>query len=178
MPPILRGAGAWADFDNDGHLDFLLTGSAGTYLADIQPTNALYHNNGDATVAKVDANLPAVFDSSIAWGDFNNDGRPDLLIAGNTGSALITRVYRNDESFGIFTDIGAGVIGVGSGSVAWGDFDNDGWPDILLAGSTNAFASGAVCLLYRNNQDGTFTRTTANLPGVFEGSGFLGRLRQ
>jgi len=56
-------------------------------------------------------------DCSVAWGDFNNDGQLDLLIAGDTGSGLIARVYRNDH--GAFTDIGAGLLGVASGSVAW-----------------------------------------------------------
>ena len=41
-------------------------------------------------------------------------------------------VYRNTS--GVFVDIGAGLAGVNYGSVAWGDYDNDGDLDILLTG--------------------------------------------
>ncbi|HJQ66537.1 MAG TPA: VCBS repeat-containing protein, partial [Gemmatimonadales bacterium] len=45
---------------------------------------------------------------------------------------------------------------MGSG-VAWGDFDNDGWPDVFLVNEAALGAAPAPCALYRNNRDGTFT---------------------
>ncbi len=44
-------------------------------------------------------------------------------------------MYRNDGG-GVFTDIGAALTGVYWSSVAWGDYDNDGDLDILLAGDS------------------------------------------
>src|ERR1043165_5461385 len=62
--------------------------------------------------------------SSVAWGDYDNDGELDILLTGKTSSALVSKVYRNDG--GSFTDIAAGLTGVRYSSVAWGDYDNDG----------------------------------------------------
>ena len=82
------------------------------------------------------AGLPGVRDGSGAWGDYDNDGDLDILLTGDTGSELISRVYNNDA--GSFTDIVAGLPGVDASSVAWGDYDNDGNLDILLTGDTGS----------------------------------------
>jgi hypothetical protein len=172
LPPVGRGGGAWADFDKDGNLDFIMVGADATDFYHPQPTNALYRGDGSGGFMLVNAGLPGVLNSAVAWGDYDNDGQPDLLLAGDTGSGLITRVYHN--SGGLFTDIGASLSGVASGSVAWGDYDGDGWLDILLAGSTNNSSNGAVCKIYRNAHDGTFTETPAGLPGVYQGTAAWG----
>ena len=172
LPVISRGAAAWGDYDNDGYLDFILAGNAADYQWDLAPTNTLYHNNRDGSFTKVPLDLPAVLDCSIAWGDYDNDGLLDFIMMGDTGSGPITRIYHNTNN--TFTDIGAVLPGVASGSVAWGDFDGDGWLDILIAGSTNGSAAGAVCIVYRNNHNGTFTDIGANLPGVYKGSAAWG----
>ncbi len=99
---------------------------------------------------------PALSGSSVAWGDYDNDGDLDILLTGNGAGAIISRVYRNDD--GTFTDIEAGLPGVASSSVAWGDYDNDGDLDILLTGV-------GISRIYRND-DGTFTDIEAGLPGV------------
>ena len=57
-----------------------------------------------------------------------------------------------------FTDIDAGLTGVREGSVAWGDYDNDGDLDILLSGSTGA---GYVSKIYRNNSQTFNTKPNA-----------------
>lgn len=166
LTPFTHGAAVWADYDKDGRLDFFASGDAGSDVYSRVPTNGLFHNNGNGTFSRVASAVPAVFDSSIAWGDADNDGDLDLLIAGNTGTAIITRLFLNQA--GVFTDSGQALPGVASGSVAWGDYDNDGWPDILLGGSTNANTSGAICRIYRNNHDGTFSDIGANLPGLYQ----------
>ena len=96
-----------------------------------------------------------------AWGDYDNDGDPDLLLAGSGATAIVSVVYRNDGG-GAFTDIGAGLLPV-SGSAAWGDFDNDNDLDILLAGLSPAY--GYVAKVYRND-DGVFTDVGAALAGA------------
>lgn len=166
-----RSAATVGDYDNDGYLDILLTGRQGPYYDSVSLTNILYHNNGDGTFTDVHAGLPPVFDGAVAWGDYDNDGQLDLLIAGNTGSGLLARVYHNNN--GGFTDISAGLLGVAPGSAAWGDYDGDGWLDILLAGSNN-LPNAAACKVYRNNHDGTFTDRGVNLPGVYRGTAAWG----
>ncbi len=102
--------------------------------------------------------IQGVTNSSVAWGDYDNDGDLDILLTGND----IASIYRNDGG-GTFTYINAGLPGVNYSSVAWGDYDNDGDLDILLTG--NGTAS-----IYRNDGGGTFTDINAGLPGVDNGS--------
>jgi predicted nucleotidyltransferase len=64
---------------------------------------------------------------------------------------------------GSFVDIGAPLTGVSLGSVAWGDYDNDGDLDILLTGQTS---TGRAAKVYRNDS-GTFTDIGASLTAVY-----------
>ncbi len=108
----------------------------------------------------------------MAWGDYDNDGDLDILLAGSTGSdSAISRIYRNDG--GTFTDIEAGLPGVFSGSVAWGDYDNDGDLDLLLTTSGIGIGTSG---LYRNDGGRLPSRGGLFLPArSLRG---LGRLRQ
>jgi uncharacterized repeat protein (TIGR01451 family) len=147
------GSVAWGDYDNDGDLDILLTGacwaSGWSYVAKV------YRNDG-GTFTDIGAALTGVRQSAAAWGDYDNDGDLDILLAGHTGSAAVAKVYRNDA--GAFTDISAGLTGFYSCAVAWGDYDNDGDLDILMTGN------GAK--LYRNDGGG-FTEVGTPLRGAF-----------
>ncbi|MGQ9662875.1 MAG: FG-GAP-like repeat-containing protein, partial [Kiritimatiellia bacterium] len=128
-------------------------------------------NTGVARIARIYRNDKGVFTDigaaaltgvdvcSTAWGDYDTDGDLDLLLAGYTGAAYITRLYRNAS--GVFVDTGAGLIGVGDCSVAWGDYDNDGDLDILLAGWSGAYQTR----VYRNDI-GAFVDSGAGLPGA------------
>jgi hypothetical protein len=71
----------------------------------------------------------------------------------------------SDSTFAIswFTDINAGLTGVFSCSLAWGDYDSDGHLDLALAGSDG---SSGISKIYRNDA-GTFTDIGAGLTGVF-----------
>ena len=72
---------AWADFDNDGWLD-LFVGHEST-PNDPHPSQ-LFHNNHDGTFTEVGAANGLAdlgFVKGVAWGDFNNDGRPDLYVS-------------------------------------------------------------------------------------------------
>jgi len=105
---------------------------------------------------------------SVAWGDYNSDGYPDILLTGYTGSAYVSKVYKNNRN-GTFTAVSKAVLtGVRSGSVAWGDYNSDGKLDILLTGSN---ASGRVTKVYKNNGNDTFSAvTTTGLPAVSNSS--------
>src|SRR6185503_12681952 len=80
----------------------------------------------------ISAGLTGVYSSSVAWGDYDNDGDLDILLSGKSSTGYISRVYQNTS--GTFSDTSAGLTGVDSSSVAWGDYDNDGDVDILLTG--------------------------------------------
>jgi hypothetical protein len=172
---------AWADYDNDGWLD-LFVGRESEQGA--PHPSLLFHNNHDGTFTEVGAanGLAELgYVKGVAWGDFNNDGRPDLYVSLHNGP---NHLFRNDgprdpahpdPAHWKFTDVTA-QAGVGQpmhSFATWSfDYDNDGWPDIFVAGysiqsmqDVGAFelghASGAEQpRLYRNNHDGTFTDVT------------------
>ena len=167
---------AWADYDNDGWLD-LFVGYEST-PGNAQPSK-LFHNNHDGTFTDVSATLPRVdaFVKGVAWGDFNNDGRPDLYVSVREGSNMLLRndgpadPAHPDAAHWRFTNVAAqaGVVPHGNTFATWFfDYDNDGWPDLFVAGySTGSmqdvgrFEAGqsfdaGLPHLYRNNHDGTF----------------------
>lgn len=121
--------------------------------------------------------LPEDMGSGAAWGDYDNDGWLDLVIANEVGpldmteanrrqSSAHARLYHNNHD-GTFTDVTSrsGIDFDGWGmAVAWGDYDNDGWIDLVLTSYGKNF-------LYHNNGDGTFS--DRSLPSRIGGpSGF------
>ncbi len=162
LPTSLVASVAWGDFDGEGRLDILVGGA--NFL--IGSVSQVWRNNGNAFV-NINAGLPGVSASSVTAADYDNDGRRDLLISGSTGAGYITQVWRNTG--GGFTNLNAGLPGVTFASVAWGDYDNDGRVDILMTGTTNGNGSGAISRIYRNTSGGFVNLGTA-LPGVMDGS--------
>jgi predicted nucleotidyltransferase len=116
----------------------------------------------------IGAGLAGADHTSVAWGDYDNDGDLDILITGEADSGCISSVYENDA--GSFADIGAGLPGVGCGSAAWGDYDNDGDLDILITGDTGV---GYIASVYENDA-GSFTDIGAGLTGVYLSSAVWG----
>jgi len=171
LPGAIYGAAAWGDFNNDGRLDLLVAASTNSDYAGRNMTR-IYRNNGDQTFTDILLSLPGVELSSVAWGDFDNDGHLDFALAGGTfkSSGHITRIYRN-QGDDTFLDIAAGFPGLIQGSVAWGDYDNDGLLDLLLTGNMGSVGSAIpVTRLYHNHGDGTFSAVDAGLPSLSSSS--------
>jgi len=139
---VYNSSVSWGDYDNDGDLDILLTGTLG---GDDSGISKIYQNNNGA-FSDINAALTGFRNSSAAWGDWDNDGDLDIIITGESGSGIVSDVYRNDN--GTFTSINVLFTGVASGSAKWGDYDNDGDLDILLTGDSG---NGFISKLYRNN---------------------------
>jgi hypothetical protein len=107
---------------------------------------------------------PETMPGGVAIFDYNGDGRPDIFFTNGANIATLKkdspkysdRLFRNDGN-GVFTDVtaAAGLAGTGYDmGVAVADYDNDGFPDIFVAGLHHS-------TLYHNNGDGTFTDVTA-----------------
>ena len=157
---VSEGSVTWGDYDNDGDLDILLTGNNGT-LENPSPVSIVYRNERGSFV-DIGASLTGVFRSSVAWGDYDNDGDLDILLTGESKAGFISKIYRNDA--GVFVDIADPILfGVRGSAVAWGDYDNDGDLDILLTGS------GFISKIYRND-NGSFFDIAAPLVGIGAGS--------
>jgi hypothetical protein len=110
--------------------------------------------------------VPATMAGGVAVFDYNRDGRPDIFFTNGANLATLkkdepkyrNRLFRNDGN-GVFTDVTeqAGLAGSGfDDGVAVGDYDNDGYPDLFVAG-------GHHNTLYHNNGDGTFTDVSAKV---------------
>ena len=80
--------------------------------------------------------LTGVQNGSVAWGDFDNDGYLDILLTGYGPAGPVSKVYRNNGNNTFSEQTGIILTGVGSSSVAWGDYNNDGKLDILLTGDS------------------------------------------
>jgi hypothetical protein len=104
------------------------------------------------------------FGSSVAWGDYDNDGKLDVAISGvNDAGALVAGIWHNDGA-GHFTDIGANLPGMDLGVLAWGDYDNDGDLDLLFVGNLANSGTG-TSRIYRND-GGTFTDINSGMLGL------------
>jgi hypothetical protein len=121
---------AWADFDLDGDPD--------RFVGFNGAPSRLYRNGLVDGFTDVAAEVGLVVERSVrtsAWGDFDADGDPDLLL-GYAGDAPVTALYRNDLDAG-FTNVAADVgLELSEGTTrqaAWIDYDGDGDLDLFLA---------------------------------------------
>jgi hypothetical protein len=101
--------------------------------------------------------------SGCGWIDYDQNGLLDLYLVNGAATRvyspkrpLSSALYRNNGD-GTFIDVtgkaGVGAEGLFGMGVAVGDYDNDGFPDLLVLGYGR-------CILYHNNGDGTFTDVT------------------
>ncbi len=159
--PLVYGSAAWGDYDGDGDLDLVVTGSRGIDPP-YEPEAMLYRNDG-GELAATDVQLVGFHSGEAAWGDFDNDGDLDLLLGGEReGSTSETRLYRNES--GAFVDTEADLPGIAYGDAAWGDADGDQDLDLVLTGVSK---QGIYADVYQND-GGLFSRIESELiPGAF-----------
>ena len=150
---------AWGDYDGDGYLDLFVGASVASNR------NYLYHNNRDGTFTLIDdANMPKIPSNQhgAAWGDYDNDGHLDLIVTAGQPEITNNVLYHNNGD-GTFSGITDGPIytqtqTAGFHGPSWGDYDNDGFLDLFIAGH------GTYNRLFHNNGDGTFKRILPSDP--------------
>jgi uncharacterized repeat protein (TIGR01451 family) len=147
-PQYFHGA-AFADFDNDGFVDLLITNFFPTRF------HQLYRNQGDGTFRLV-TNTPVTMVSERAMApvlvDFDQDGYTDVFIP--NGNDRPNSLFRNIGGFQ-FEAVTEGAIvtdAFNSVGAAWGDFTGNGFPDLYVVN-----ASGQNNNLYINH-GGHFTK--------------------
>ena len=160
----------FVDINNDGYLD--------GFACDDNAPNRFYMNNG-TTLTPGQGGLgdfPSGGNYASNWVDFNNDGHLDMYIAkcGQGGSGVggnIDQLYQNNGN-GTYTNIAA-TAGMANAEQTWsgavGDFNNDGWMDVVVGvnSSSNGYTN-----VKRNNGNGTFTSVTAG--SGYDTNTFLG----
>lgn len=133
LPGVRAASVAAGDYDNDGNLDFVLTGTTNTFFTNIVLITLIYHNNGNGTFSNIQAALPGMYQGSVAWGDFDSDGKLDLAMMGLVTNGWVTRIFLNSN--GTFSNtLPTGMLDLYRGVIAPGDLDNDGRLDLLLTG--------------------------------------------
>ncbi len=140
---------AWADIDDDGHLDLLVTiwGSP----------NRLFHNQGNGTFVDIAGSAGVAHGSSASpcgvFCDYDADGDLDLYSC-SVDTADPGRLFRNEGNL-TFTDVSAssGLAPIRAGAAIWADLDGDGDFDIYVS---DAVAGAFTGYHYLNQGDGTF----------------------
>jgi enediyne biosynthesis protein E4 len=180
---------AWADYDRDGHVDLFVSRYVHVDIDNLPQfgndprfcrfkgvlvqcgpwgmpgeSDLLFHNKGDGTFEEVSKKAGVddphhYYGLGATWGDYDNDGWPDLYVANDAGPNFL---YRNKHD-GTFEDVGLldGVALSGDGmeqgsmGVDWGDYLNEGRLSMIV---TNFFEQGSA--LYHNQGKDDFADVT------------------
>ena len=180
---------AWVDYDNDGRLDLVVTRYMDWTFQDIYcgereagyraychpdlfkpATTLLYHNDGNGKFTEVSQKAglaKAGKGLGVAVADYDRDGWMDIYIANDS----VPEFLFHNKGDGTFEEVGivSGAALDGNGAtfagmgVDFADYDNDGWPDIVVTDLANQRYA-----LYHNAKDGTFdyVSSIAGLGGI------------
>ena len=203
-----RSNAAWGDFDNDGYLEVTYSGNnEHERITSRKKFTALYDNDGDGSFTSLSSPFDVVYYACPTWFDYNNDGLMDLFLPGvksmdydNDLSEVAAYLYENkgpgtDGKY-VFEEVNAatpesnlmgispiyGSLGGGRSRhyVSVGDYDKDGWLDLVIAGlddyeDTEGLVGDngkpvvhhdrRVLYLYKNNQGKGFIRQETPLDG-------------
>ena len=159
---------AWADFDNDGWLDL--------FVGHEEAPSQLFRNKGDGTFLDVSRGSgvdKTAFTKGSTWGDYDNDGYPDLYVSNYAGENFL---FHNNRD-GTFVEVAKQLKvekPIMSFPTWFWDYDNDGWLDIFVANYVPSVTETArwylglparaeTLKLYRNTGRGSFEDVTAKV---------------
>lgn len=163
---------AAGDYDNDGYPDL--------FVSNLSGTNFLYHNNHNNTFQDVSqkAGVSQGSPTFATWFfDYNNDGRPDIFAAGysfstdetirsylgrptHAGAMKLFENMGNGTFRDVSTETGLNRVNTPMGA-NFGDFDNDGFPDIYLATGGPEYGALSPKMLLKNDKGRSFQDVTA-----------------
>ncbi|MRX69850.1 gliding motility-associated C-terminal domain-containing protein [Flavobacterium resistens] len=143
IPRTIYGWYAWGDYDNNGTLDLIYTGTTSGYKEDY--ITKIYKNiNNGCEFVEIPHSLPKLGNCSVDWVDIDNDGKLDIHYVGinslgkfdlgifkNTGNDTFTKV-ENTGIYAISGDLG----NLTANTAKWVDFDGDGLKDVIMGSST------------------------------------------
>lgn len=161
---------SWADFDGDLDLDLLLV-----HLAPLTEEGFIrrFRNDGDGLfVGEEILGALSIEHGEAQWGDFDDDGDLDILVAGNVREIddtydTVLRLYRNDAETYVAVELIDCVFCDGwfdLTAATWADYDSDGDIDILLAGTYNSGSQIEGRAKVYDNEGGVFVDSGNQLP--------------
>jgi hypothetical protein len=173
LPDVRNGSFSLGDFDNDGDLDFLITGlfdNSMDYRTEI-------HENKGGLIFAFKASLIGLFNSSGSFVDLENDGDLDVVLSGsryrideqgNGVQDVLSVVYENVNNQ--FVEVkNTNLVPCVQCSMDWADRNGDGLVDVAMTGFREDYSQGmaTVCL---NNGNKTFTKDpSANFHNPYNG---------
>ena len=158
---------AFADIDNDGDKDVLISGENTDGIKVIN----LYKNDGTGKYTVVENTaFEAIKRGEIDFADVDNDGDQDVLISGTlTNNEDRSILYKNDGQ-GNFTGFASPFVGMHNGDIEFCDIDNDNDLDVFITGNGNS-------RLYINVENGNFVETqSSTFPNLFNSSVAIGKV--
>lgn len=145
-------AATWGDYDNNGSLDLYVANNIGS-------PNFLYRNDGMGNFTRI-MDDPIVNDLGYAhgasWVDYDNDGFLDMFVT-DYFSTQFNKLYHNNRD-GTFSEANSSAPTLEANfsvSTAWGDYNNDNYPDLFVANTNDGKNS-----LYKNLGNGDFLKIT------------------
>jgi hypothetical protein len=195
LPNIENGFSAIDDYNKDGYQDLIILGNNGS-----ERMTKVYKNN-QGIFEEISTLLPGTFFGEAVWADFDHDGMLDFVFSGNKDSVIVeingnTLSVTPSTSFFHYRNVGLDTFILedtdsndfgyphkfGLSSLDCGDYNNDGFDDILITGMPNvswvSVGIGGLSPFYRksmpsileNNTDGSFITNNVNIPSFWTGS--------
>ena len=186
QPPVYLYSGGWwtysvavADVNGDHIPDLVVTNTFASQDGGPSVVGVLLGNGAGTFQAPVTYNTGGYWADSVAVADVNGDGHPDLVVANSCQSSTNC----NNGTVGILLGVGDGTFqapvsygsgGLYPGSVAVGDVDGNGHPDLVVANLCQSLNSYGTCVapgevsVLLGNGDGTFQAPVSNSSGGFE----------
>lgn len=166
IPRVIYGSSSWCDYDNDGNIDLLYSGTTSGMSED--NITKVYQNDGKGNFTDINAPVVQVGEGHVEWVDINNDGKTDIFLMGiSNHDQFEVGVYKNNGNNSFekkdnpFTPIYGRRGNFSKCEAKWADFDNDGLKDVVIAMSS---ASDFSFRFYKNLGSFNFQEINIGLP--------------
>ncbi|MBT8289065.1 MAG: CRTAC1 family protein, partial [Bacteroidia bacterium] len=141
------------DYNNDGWDDLTVNRQDGDRL--------LFFRNINGTFTEDILIIPTIDYQTrqVNWVDIDNDGDKDLFVSSDTSGNRLFENTGNMNLIDITVSAGLPIANMYTFGSSWGDFNNDGFPDLFVS-NRDEVSFAIPNFLYRNNGDSTFTDVT------------------